>query len=214
MPKMQYRGYTDHLNRRPAQNICHAFDFARFLGHPLNQYVVINLHGEAAESAAVIFERVRHKFRDWYNRRTKKLYGLALPPMYVYTLEKPGEQAHANWVVHVPPELLAEFDKKRRKWVERAQGRRGPYDVHVSPVDPHTDKTLAKYIIKGIDGLYVGYLHLDAYAAPQGRIWGRRAGTSPSLSRAARDAAGFVAKRDRGKWKLREAANSNGRAAA
>jgi hypothetical protein len=211
MTKIQYQGYTDHLNRRTAKNICHAFDFAAYLGYPLNNYIVMNLHGLDAEYAASLFERVRHKFRDWFNRRTKQLYGKALPPMYVYTLEKPGQQAHANWVVHIPTELKREFDKKKQRWVERVQGKRGHHDIYASDVDPHTAKSLAKYIIKGIDAVYVDYLHLSTYAAPQGRIWGRRAGTSPSLSRGARNAGGFSAKRDRGKLRP---ANIEGKAAA
>lgn len=201
MTKIQRRGYTDHLNRRPAENICHAFDYAEAIDRPLNNYVVVNLRGEAADNAASIFERVRHKFRDWFNRRTRQLYGAALPPIYVYTLECPNGMAHANWVINIPPPLQDEFERKLDRWVEKAQGRVGPFDARLKPVKAGTAKTLAKYLLKGIDPLYVGYLHLDAYAAPQGRIWGRRAGASPAISRAARRAAGFVAKRHRKSWR-------------
>ncbi|MCK8782727.1 hypothetical protein M0654_22445 [Rhizobium sp. NTR19] len=131
--------------------------------------------------------------------------------MYVYTHENPNGHAHCNWVLHVPPALQAEFHKKRVKWVERAHRNIRRYDVLAEPVDPKTAKSLAKYICKGIDEQYIGYLHLQKYAAPQGRVWGRRAGTSPALSRAARNEASFVPKRDRGKVK---AANDSRRQAA
>lgn len=199
MPKMQPKGYTDHLNRKPAENICHGFDYAAFIDRPLNNYVVLNLHGESVDEAATIFEKVRHKFRDWFNRRTKQLYGHRLPPAYVYTLEQPGQQAHANWVVNIPPRLQKEFAERLERWASKAQRRKGEFDIHLEPVVPGTAKTLAKYVIKGTDEMYVGYLHLQEFAAPQGRIWGRRAGTSPSISRSARKDAGFVAKRDRNK---------------
>lgn len=201
MPKNEYGTYTDFLNRHPAENICHAFDFAAWLGCPLNNYLVINFSSQDEERAGEIFRAIRHKYRDWLNRRTKQLYGEALPPMYVYTLENPNGMAHCNWVLHVPPALQAEFDRKRDRWFARAHGSTisRPYDVKLCGVKSGTAKSLCKYIIKGTDSRFVGYLHLGDYAAPQGRIWGRRAGTSPAISRAARKGAGFVAKRDRGK---------------
>lgn len=211
MTKMQGSGYTDHLNRHPAENICHGFDFAAYLGRPLNIYITINFDDESSDHSGAIFRAIRHKFRDWLNRRTKKLYGAALSPMYVYTHENPDGHAHCNWVLHVPPELQAEFDTKREKWIARAHKNVRHYDVKAKPVDPTTAKSLAKYIIKGIDARFVAYLHLHAYAAPQGRVWGRRAGTSEAIGRAARKAAGFKAKRDRGKLR---AANDDARAAA
>jgi len=211
VPKTDYGIYTDVLNRHPAENICHAFDFAAWLGHPLNNYLVINFDSESAERSGSIFRAVRHKYRDWLNRRTKQLYGAALVPMYVYTHENPNGHAHCNWVVHVPPALQAEFDQKRVKWIERAHKNARGYDVKVKPVNQKTAKSLCKYIIKGTDPMYVKYLHLEEYAEPQGRVWGRRAGTSPALSRGARAEAGFVAKRDRGKLR---AANDTRRRAA
>ena len=211
MPKNEFGTYTDFLNRHPAENICHAFDFAAWLGCPLNNYIVVNFASADEDQAGAIFRTIRHKYRDWLNRRTKQLYGEALSPMYVYTLENPNGMAHCNWVLHVPPELQAEFDKKRVRWIARAHGNARPYDVKSRAVDPDTAKSLCKYIIKGTDSRFVGYLHLENYAAPQGRVWGRRAGTSPAISRAARKDAGFIAKRDRGKLR---AANDTRRKAA
>lgn len=212
MPKNEYRGYTDVLNRHPAENICHAFDFAAWLSRPLNNYIVINFDSESENHSGAIFRAIRHKFRDWLNRRTKQRYGAPLPPMYVYTHENPAGHAHCNWVVHVPQDLQAEFDKKRTMWIARAHKMVRHYDVKAKLVDPKTAKSLAKYIIKGLDSRYVGYLHLQAYAAPQGRVYGRRAGTSPALSRAARADAGFIPKRDRGT--VRRADNDDAKEAA
>jgi len=211
MTKTLRSGYTDHLNRHPAENICHGFDFAAYLGRPLNNYIVLNFDEESANHSGAIFQAIRHKFRDWLNRRTKKLYSKPLSAMYVYTHENPNGHAHCNWVVHVPPELQAEFDQKRQKWIERAHKNVRRFDVVAERVNPATAKSLAKYIIKGTDSRFVSYLHLQAYAAPQGRVWGRRACTSEAISRAARQAAGFKAKRDRGKLL---AANDDSKAVA
>jgi len=212
MTKIQWDGCTGHLNRRPAENIFHGFDFAAYLGHRLNNYVVLNFDADSADRSCAILRAVHRKFRCWLNRRTRQLYGEPLPPMFVYTHENPDGHAHCNWVVHVPPELQAEFERKCRRWVERAYEAKRPFDLIITSVEPGTEKTLAKYICKGIDPRYIDYLHLQAYATPQGRVWGRRAGTSEAISRAARRAAGFVPKRDRGK--VRSADNDNARRAA
>jgi hypothetical protein len=198
VPKIWYRGYTDTLNRHPAENICHAFDYARYLGCPLNRYVVINFDANDADLASWVFMRIRDKYRDWHNRKTRQITGTAQLPKYIYTLENPNGHAHVNWVIHVPDQLLGEFMRKLPAWVKKAKGRSvGPYDIHTKPVNEDTHKTLAKYVLKGIDPLFVDYLHLANFAQPQGRIWGRRACSSASLNKAARKAAGFDPKRHR-----------------
>ena len=206
MPKIQPARSTVHINRHQAENICHAFDFAKHIGRPLNTYVVINLHEASANAAAsVIFERIRHKYRDWLKGRVKRLALDAQPPVYVYAHENPDENPHGNWVVHVPPRLQKEFLLKLRQWVEKAQGGVRPFDIQVKGVDPHTDKTLAKYIIKGTDPHYVPYLHLQDFAQPQGRVFGRRATPSIAIGRAARKSAGFIPRLHRHLWKRQAA---------
>lgn len=208
MPKMypeQPSQVTNHLNRHSAENICHAIDYAKYLNRPLNLYVVLNLNEAAAGlTATKIFEKVRHKYRDWNNYRQKQAADAAEPPYYVYTHERPDDQhPHVNWMVHIPANLHDEFIKKLVGWLRKAQGVVGNFDIDVQLVDPTTDKTLAKYIIKGTDERYVPYLHLEQYAQPQGIVWGRRGTASPALGRKARKGAGFVPKRDRNKWKSR-----------
>ncbi|ESW92837.1 hypothetical protein NKL07_23005 [Mesorhizobium sp. C280B] len=209
MPKIQFSPYTDALNVLPAENIFHAMDFARYLGCPLNTYVVINFPAQDAELAGWLFVRVRDKYRDWYNWRTRKLYGVPLLPLYVYTLENPSGQAHANWVVYVPPEMRTEFHRKLPHWVRKAQGKApGQYDVHSQDVDQPTYKSLGKYISKGLRERHARYLHV--IPSSQGRIHGRRACSSAAINKAARAAAGFVPKRDRLSWPNPANSNSTG----
>lgn len=214
MPKMNLmntdlpRSFTDHIGRKAAENICHAFDYAKHIGQPLNHYVTINLREAAHErSAAQIFTKIRHKFRDWLNNAGKRS-GINVPaPAYVYSIEAPAaDHPHANWVLHVPNFLVQEFQKKLPIWVSRAMNEIGPFDIHIQNVNPASDKALAKYIIKGTDARYVDYLFLQKVAAPQGRVWGRRATASPYIGRTARRRAGFVPRRDRGKWAMSVAA--------
>lgn len=201
MPKMQPSRSTVHINRHQAENVCHAFDYAKHIGQPLNIYVVINLNEAPKDmAAAAIFTKVVHKYRDWLKRR---MDNKALAPAYVYTHENPDGHPHVNWAVHIPTIVRDEFMRKLPRWVERAQGCVRPYDIQVADVDPYTDKTLAKYIIKGTDTQYVPYLHLQDFAQPQGRVFGRRATSSVAIGRAARKVAGFVPKRHRHEWKKR-----------
>jgi hypothetical protein len=204
MPKTEYtaRGYTEQIGRKAAENICHAFDYAKYINRALNTYIVINLTAlpdDACRTQA--FARIRHKFRDWMSRKHMTTDGATEPPRYVYSMEAPNGDDHANWVVHIPERFLAEFEKKLPKWVARILGDERPFDIDIQKVTREADKSLAKYVIKGADPAYIDYLHLGTVAAPQGRVWGRRCGASPAIGRTARKKAGFVARRDRNKWR-------------
>lgn len=206
MPKIQPSRSTHHINRHAAENICHAIDFAKNIEVPLNYYVVINLdERQSGIIATKIFESIRHKFRDWLNGRIKKYGRAPMPPAYVYSHENPADNPHVNWMVHVPVYLAEEFLKKLPKWVEKAQHNVGQFDFKVQGIDPHTDKTLAKYILKGTDERYVPYLHLENYAEPQGQVFGRRATASIAISRKARRDYGFIPKLHRHNWKRKAA---------
>lgn len=202
MHNIQRKRFTESVSRHVATNICHAFDFAKHIRRPLNLYVVINFDMEnSSKLPSERFQEIRHKYRDWQNRALKKRYGQAIKPIYAYSFECPVTQAHVNWALHVPEPLQDEFLRKLPVWLTKIQGAARPFDIAVETVDPHTDKSLAKYIIKGIDKHYIEYFHLEEYAEPQGRIYGRRASTSPAIGRKARKIAGFIPKRDRHKWK-------------
>lgn len=206
MPNMKPNQSTHHINRNAAENICHAIDFAKNIGLPLTHYVVINLDEYQSELAGtVIFTRIRHKFRDWLNRRLKTLGLVPTPPVYVYSHENPTGHPHVNWMVHVPSFLADEFLSKLPRWVEKAQGNVRPFDIDVQSIDPHTDKTLAKYILKGTDERFVPYLHLQDYAEPQGQVFGRRATASIAIGRTARQSAGFIPRLHRHNWKRKAA---------
>jgi hypothetical protein len=151
---------------------------------------VINLRDIAEHGATTAFERIRHKFRDWLGRRTKKA-GQHVPPIYVFTLENPNGHIHANWAVHVPEALATEFKNKLPKWVEKVQGKVDPYDIDMQPINAAYDKRLAKYIFKGTDPHFAHHFYLQDIHEPQGKIWGRRAAISRAIGIRARKKAGF-----------------------
>ena len=153
--------------------------------------VVINLRERAGDRATHTFEAIRHKYRDWLaNLRNKG--ETSVIPTYVFAFENPTDLPHVNWVVHIPKGLEAEFARKLRRWVLRAQGEVGPFDVNIQPVTLESTATLAKYILKGTQETHIDHFHLGTvYDGPQGSIWGKRAGSSPSIGKTARERAGF-----------------------
>lgn len=193
---------SDHINRKTAETILKAFDFAKYIGRPLNQYAVIRLPDISLEDAELVFRKVRHKCRVWLQRKQILTNIQVDSPLYVYSFENPEDGGlHVNWVVHVPEGLQREFRIKLLDWLKKAQGRAvDGQAIHVQDVNPFEDKTLAKYILKGIDPAYIEYLHLQRVAEPQGPVAGRRAGASVAINRAARNKAGFIPRRHRNTW--------------
>lgn len=192
---------TTHISRRVVASIFKAFDFAAQIGMPLNRYVVINLRDTPEQGATSAFTRIRHKYRDWLDYRRKR-DGEDYVPAYVYAHENPDDSfPHANWALHVPIHLQAEFALKLPRWVAAVVGDVGPFDVYNGPITAERAKRLAKYIAKGVDPEFVRHFHLGEIndeEGPQGICYGKRAGVSPSLGAAARRAAGFTTKRGRG----------------
>lgn len=174
-----------------SQSIFRAFDYAIAIGTPLNIYVVIVLIDRATKSAAAVFADIRQRYRNWLSYRLKKAGREGEAPAYIYAIENPNGNHHANWAVHIPPGLEQEFLAKLPRWIERAQGECRPYDLKACPIKQSHAKRLAKYIVKGTDPAFVDHFFLTDLAAPQGEVWGKRAGVSPSLGHSARKAAAF-----------------------
>ncbi|MBL1422553.1 MAG: hypothetical protein COC24_018765 [Alphaproteobacteria bacterium] len=194
---MTKTNYTEHIGRRAATNVFHAFDFAKNTGHPMNVYTVLHLRDQLSASVTTQFTKIRRKFRNWYNYRQKKSGGQALPPIYTYTIEAPTGAVHVNWVLHMPEGMLEEFQKKLQQWVEKTTSDLQPFDIKITRITPDTDKRVANYCNKGVDPQYVEYFKLGKIAEPQGRIHGRRVTVSTAISRASREAVGFKAKHHR-----------------
>lgn len=189
---------TEHIGRRVTQSIMRAFDFAQEIGRPLNCYVVIHLREDESQAATTAFSIIRHRFRDWLSYKAKK-GGVSISPDYIYAFENPDDDdvPHVNWALHVPEQYRDEFERKLRRWVEKVQGPIGPFDIDVQPITQSHAKRLAKYICKGTQADFIAHFHLEDVAAPQGEIWGKRAGVSPSIGTSMRKEAGFRPRRGR-----------------
>lgn len=189
------RRHSASISRAVTQSVFDAFRYAAASGTPLNTYAVINLRNQAGEDATRVFEAIRHKYRDWL-MHLRKTGRANIPPTYVFAFENPGEVPHVNWVVHIPRGLEAEFSNKLPRWVEKSQGGIGNFDVNIQDVNLERTAYLAKYILKGTQETHIDHFYLNVvYDGPQGSIWGKRAGSSPSIGRSAREKAGFNRKK-------------------
>lgn len=183
---------TLYIKRKPVQNIFRAFDFARYIGTPLNLYVVINYTGVTDKRMPYVYAKFMRKYRGWHQRVTAKLYGAPLEPKYVYTVENVSVTPHINWAVFIPKNLHAEFRKKITGWVAKSKGYCDEFDVKVTPVDVKTRyKSLSNYMVKGCEPTFVKHFFLDSLDNEQGAVYGKRAGVSPSLGITRRNNVGY-----------------------
>lgn len=195
---------SSFINRKVVQTILHAFDFARFIDRPLNQFITIRFDNISPEEAPKAFSAVRAKCSDWLQHKQRSMGLEVEPPYYVYSFENPANDTlHVHWVAHVPAQFEAEFAEKLSQWITRStkvapEGQ----DVCIDEVDPYTDKSLGKYILKGVDPHYADHFYIEA--SEQGPVFGRRATASRALQREARKKAGFVAKKHRHLWKTKK----------
>jgi hypothetical protein len=176
-----------------------ATSFAEWRDFPLNRFVSIDLDKlemRPQEFVSSFLKRVG----DWL--RTN-----ASPVAYVWVLENPPRgRLNCHILVHIPDSLIKRFRPRHRGWCERAGVRwskslirsqkvgikPGTRDRALSSGErlEHTEYALS-YMLKGADRDVCELLRINWDA--QGRIIGKRAGTSQSVGRKARLEAGYSA---------------------
>ena len=177
---------NNHIDRKTAQYIFDAFDYAESMGQPFNYYVVIHLHETVAKSSSTIIEDFHRRYRGWFRRACKK-NDLHLRPTYAWAREKPADHEHLNWCAHIPPQLKDEFERKLLSWVRKAQGDPDEVTVNIQPIT-HNYKSVANYILKGVDPEFLDHFHLRKLYTKhgqQGTVYGKRAGYSLNIGRSA-----------------------------
>ena len=180
---------TSTIGRRAAENALHAIRYADALDRAPNLFITINFHsiGIDDESAAAVFQDLKARLSRWWRyQRTKGLVSGAL--VGVHSHANPAGSRHAHWMVHVPPEVAAPFQVKVEKLllkIARVADLRDGLDVR--PV--YAPGSLAKYILRGIDPMYAGYLHIRP--ANEGIVTCRRTGVSRAIGKLARQQAGW-----------------------
>lgn len=194
---------TKTIRANTALNIVKSFDYAKFIGRPLNMFITISFE-ERHDLIKVnkIFRSILNKTTRWNNSYSEK-HGLAkLKPVWIYVFENPQFNPHVHWCLNIRKEQIIQLEDKLKIWLEKLQGVINANSIHVSLINPYTDKALANYHVKGVDQKYIGLLHLQKIARYQGPIWGQRARVAKEIGPTAIKRSGFKADRDRDKWEV------------
>jgi hypothetical protein len=178
--------------------VFHAVRCATWQGRPINTAITINFTAlglsEAEASDAFIWVRTGFR-RRW--KREHEAKGRQIGTLDdVHAHENPeGAGRHVHWGLHRPSAMSRE--ELAREIIRRVKKlARGPFDPAAVLIQ-HDDEvcapgTWAKYILKGTDPAYGA--HLFMRTEPQGWVTGRRTGTSRTLGKTARKAAGWSRK--------------------
>ncbi|MGA0607899.1 hypothetical protein ACO2Q0_18060 [Phenylobacterium sp. VNQ135] len=184
---------TAFIGRRAAENVLHAIRYAGEVGRPINAHVTINFAtlGIGDDAAGAVFRDLQARLSRWW--RYERAKGRDLGPLLgVHSHANPAGSRHVHWMTHLPASIRGEFEAKTARMLRKITGVDDLKDaLHVGDVE--TPGSLAKYILKGIDPAYAGYLHIKP--ANEGIVSGRRTGASRAISRAARKAAGWKRKK-------------------
>jgi hypothetical protein len=166
---------TRAISGSAATNLKEAATFANNIGKPLNQFVTIHWYkADGAADASPRFARFRECAQKW-------LYRKGVPLTCCWVLESPKGEIHSHMAIHLPPKLLASFTAMLPVWVG---GNDIPGMIDVGPI---TTNGWRQYVLKGIgpagwDKFNIPHRHRNS----QGRIKGKRCGTSQNIGPAAR----------------------------
>jgi len=191
------RACSHAIQRALVAELIDATSFAEWCDFPLNRFVSIDLSGLEMRPQKFISSFLK-RVGDWLRMN-------ASPVAYVWVLENPP-RGHINChiLIHVPESLMRRFRLRQRHWCEctgakwnksfiRSQKvgiKPGTRDRKLSLGErlEHTEYALC-YMLKGADREICELLRIEWHA--QGRILGKRNGTSQSIGRKARQQAGY-----------------------
>lgn len=179
---------SEYIDRRQIGNFFKGIRHANRIGRPLNLFVTINFKHTACspQDASKCFEKIRvNHFIPWLayqSRKSKRLnFGR---PTFVWVIENSGEDIGPHWLVHIPERLQDEFRKKVARWLETCAGPvSSPQALDIRKAPSPLGAGL--YMAKGINPKYAKFYGIRPKA--QGKVHGKRCGTSNNLSRTARE---------------------------
>lgn len=192
---------SSYLRYNTCISILHAVDYAKKLGYPLNLFVTVLIDTQNCKNKpSKIFSLINRAKNRWLSEYYKKNHKQHIQPLGVHVFENPRNHMHFHWMLYIPNELITVFEKKLCKWLERYQGFIQEKSIDIKAVNPHLDKILANYMIKGVDPIHASRLSAFRGKNYQGEIYGQRARASRALNKKARQKAGFDASKHRHEW--------------
>lgn len=194
------------IKKRDAENVSEAAAFARAIGLPLNSLKTVHWSAAGVTDGGMATVAFKKKAGDWLRAR-----GVPLACAWVHEVDG-RDGFHLHMLLHMPPALAQGFGHMQRRWLRQISGR--PYRRRVIqsvsvggalPLALATDAgacalyeanlaNVLDYVLKGSDEAARAALGLGRQQAG-GAIMGKRCGVSANLDRAARQRAGWVARR-------------------
>jgi len=184
------------LGLSEVRNIMAAAFFTAQEQRPLNRHTTVHFDAAGISEPVVALRSYMKLARDWL--RTQ-----GAPFAYIWVRES-GETKgeHAHILMHVPPQLVAQFARRERGWRKRigAEREKGAFhstsigrsyrhgEIGVQYGQSYADALagMIGYLVKGSDLRAVKALGLTR-VAPGGELWGKRTGTSENIGRSARE---------------------------
>lgn len=183
---------TSYINRKPASNLGHAISSAVQQGLSLNYLVTISFRHTTCDpkEASARFARLRENyFGPWLRRPSRLDKGATTcPPTFVWVLEAEGGIA-AHWLVHLPPNRVADFTVKLPRWVRKAIGDLTCEASAIDIREAYNPQGCRGYLLKGIDPVFADFYKVRH--VPQGAVIGKRSGFSRNLGPKARQRTGY-----------------------
>lgn len=192
---------SSYISEKSAYYLLRANDLSRHQGKPFNLFVTISFDCKNSKyHYQKVFSLINRAKNVWirnYNKRN------GLPreaPRSACVFENPYSNVHAHWEVYIPTQLIDAFKVKIWRWLKRYQGVVHEDSIDIQIINPHSLKTVANYMIKGIKREWIGFYHLHNRASYQGEIQGQRVKLSRNLGRTALKRSGFNAAKQRNDW--------------
>jgi hypothetical protein len=168
---------TTHVTRNSAENLLEALKFAAETERPLNTSIDINwamFAGDADDRRRL--SKVQERLSKWFRRRGHEL-------VWVWVREVGANGArHVHILVHVPPLLVDKLTTALERLFEPEGGMLCDRAIEIKDAYWPTGKL--RYMLKGLspaDGS-----RLSIRCKPQGKLVGKRSGTTENIGAAAR----------------------------
>ncbi|WP_155723798.1 hypothetical protein [Brucella anthropi] len=194
---------THYINEKSTHYFLRANDLSRHQGKPFNLFVTISFDCKNSKHHyQKVFSLINRAKNVWirnYNKRN------GLPreaPRSACIFENPRSNVHVHWEVYIPTQLIDAFKVKIWKWLKRYQGFVHEDSIDIQHINPHTLKTVADYMIKGIKPDWARFYHISHRVAYQGAIQGQRVKISRNLGRTSLKRSGFNAAEQRNEWEM------------
>jgi len=189
------------LRLSEVRNIIAAAVFTAREHRPLNRHTTIHFDAAAIPDPVAALRRYTKLARDWLRTQGAEF-------AYIWVREtgdRKGE--HAHLLMHIPPDLVARFAQRERRWRKRMGAKRAFRAFKSTPVGQsyrhaqvgiqHGERyrdhleEIVSYVVKGAELRAVKALGLTRVELG-GELWGKRAGMSENIGRAARSRADLL----------------------